>query len=148
MKYAGFWRRLAAYILDTLPIVIITAATFYFFLGFDVTLNTYLENNSVENRVNFLQERNMIRDLSFLIWLLYSMVFEASPLQGTVGKFICNIKVIDQNGHRLTYLRSFGRNIAKILSYLVLCIGFLWAAFSKKKLTWHDKIAKTYVILR
>ena len=76
------------------------------------------------------------------------MVFEASPLQGTVGKFICNIKVIDQNGHRLTYLRSFGRNIAKILSYLVLCIGFLWAAFSKKKLTWHDKIAKTYVILR
>ncbi len=148
MNSAGFWRRLAAYLLDIIPIVLLTAGVFYFFLGFDETWSAYWENRSLENRIKFLDERNLIRDSSFVIWLLYCIALEASPLQGTVGKVVCGIKVVDLDGNRLTYLRSTGRNFAKLISYIPLALGFLWAAFSKKKQAWHDIFAKTLVIIK
>ena len=148
MKYAGFSRRLGAYLLDVIPITLLTAAFFYIFLGFDQTLHTYLDDQTLENRIQFLAERNQIRDLSFLLWLLYSMALEGSPLQGTFGKMICRIKVVDQMGKRLSLTRSIGRNSAKILSYLPCGLGFLWAAFGREKQAWHDKLARTYVTFR
>ena len=148
MNYAGFWRRLAAYLLDVIPITLLTTSIFYMFLGFDETWNTYSEDPSLENKIEFLFERNNIRDLSFVIWMLYSMLLEASPLQGTVGKVVCGIKVVDQDGNRLTYVGSVKRNSAKIVSYIPIGLGFLWAAFSKKSQTWHDMIAKTFVVFR
>lgn len=148
MVYAGFWRRFLAYLLDVLPIVLIVAGVFYLFLGFDVTLQTYWEDRTLENRVRFLVERNRIRDLSFLLWVFYSMVLEASPLEGTIGKLICGIKVVDEAGRRLGPGQSVRRNFAKLASYVPLGLGFLWAAFSKTKRAWHDTAAKTYVIRR
>ncbi len=148
MTYAGFWRRLLAYLLDIIPIVLLTAGFFYVFLGFDLTLQAYNEDRTVENRVRFLVERNRVRDLSFVLWMLYSVLLEASALQGTLGKVICGIKVVDQAGGRLTLARSAKRNFAKIASYPPLGLGFLWAAFSKTKQAWHDSLAKTFVTLR
>ena len=80
-----------AYLLDVIPIVLLTAGLFYVFLGFDATVQAYLEDRTVENRARFLIERNRVRDLSFILWMLYSVVLEASPLQGTLGKLICGI---------------------------------------------------------
>ena len=100
MNYAGLGRRLAAYLLDVLPITLLTAGFFYLFLGFDETVRAYIGDRSLAHRVQFYAERNQIRDLSFLIWLVYSALLEGSPLQGTVGKLICGIKVVDTEGQR------------------------------------------------
>lgn len=145
--YAGFWRRLAAYTLDVVPITLATTGVFYFFLGFDQTWNAYWSSPGVETRAAFLDERNQIRDLSFVIWLVYSTVFEASPLQGTLGKRVLGIKVVDDEGERISVLRSVLRNVFKLSAYLSLSIGFIWAAFSRHKQAWHDYLARTYVEL-
>lgn len=61
-------------------------------------------------------------------------------------KKITGIKVSDSSGRRLTIQRSISRNLAKILSYLPLSLGFTWSLFSKNKQCWHDMLAKTFVI--
>ena len=147
MRPAGFWRRLGAYLIDIIPIALLTAVPFYLFLGFDQTWEAYREEpRDLQARVQFLSERNQIRDTAFLLWLIYSTAMEASPLQGTLGKRLAGIRVVGPDGGRLTLGRAISRNLAKLLSYLPLGLGFLWVAFSKHKHAWHDTLAKTDVI--
>ena len=124
MTYAGIWRRLAAFLIDILPITLLTAAVFSFFLGFDF---------------------DRVRNISYIIWIVYSTVFEASPSQATFGKRLMGIKVIGDSGRPLGWATAIGRNIAKILSILPLGLGFIWLLFSKEQQTWHDMLARTYV---
>ena len=42
--YASFGQRTAAFLIDIVPITVLVAVVFYVFLGFDETLNRYLEN--------------------------------------------------------------------------------------------------------
>ena len=147
MKFAGFWRRAGAYWIDVIPIALIVFLLFYFFLGFDAVLGAYFEAPSnIDKRITFLSQRNQIRDLTFVIWIVYSAIAEISSLQGTFGKKLLGIKVVDRDGHRIGFGRAFVRNISKILSLIPFGLGFLWVAFSKEKKGWHDIIAKTYVI--
>lgn len=147
MKYAGFRVRLGAYLIDFIPIVFILATVFYSFLGFDQTLIAYRVNpQDLDTRILFMSERNQIRDFSFLVWMIYAMFMEASVLQGTFGKRFVGIRVIGPDGGRISFGRSAARNLSKILSYLIVCLGFIWVAFTKQKHGWHDMIAKTDVV--
>ncbi len=147
MRLAGFWARSGAYLIDVIPIVVLTGAVFYLFLGFNETLDAYFaDSGNLEVRAQFLRERNWIRDSAFLVWLAYSVIMEASPLQGTFGKVVMRLRVVGPDGERLTLGRSAWRNFLKILSYIPLGLGFLWVAISKEKRAWHDTLAKTRVI--
>ncbi len=147
MNHAGFWKRTIAYLIDILPIVIVVAAVFYTWFGFDEIIQArWRDKGDIEARREFLQMRNWIRDLSFLIWLGYCFVMEASPMQGTIGKYMLGIKVVDQHGERLSYSRSFLRTSSKLASYAALSLGFLWIVFTKQKQGWHDKAAQTFVL--
>ena len=149
VRYAGFLPRFLAYLLDILPILSLCTFISYSYLGFGELWRVYREQpGDLESRVQFLAARNLIRDTTFLLWLIYSTVFEASRWQGTVGKRLLRICVCDQGGNRLTLGRSVRRNLAKLLSYLSLGLGFLWAAFSKNKQAWHDRIANSFVVHR
>jgi len=140
-------KRVTAYLIDMLPIVSIVAGVFYMFFGFDQTLHTYWNNRGdIAARANFLRERNYIRDGSFLFWIVYCMVLEASSLQGTLGKAAMGIKVVDENGQRLSGSHSFRRNLSKTLSMVVLALGFIWILFDKKRQGWHDKLNNTFVV--
>lgn len=147
MRHAGFWRRLSAYLIDVVPIVSLTGLVFYLFLGFDEAWAAYrAAPGNLDVRARFLMHRNEIRDSSFLLWLIYCIVMEASPRQGTLGKAALGLRVVGPTGGRLTLAGSVGRNLAKLISYLSLGVGFLWVAFSKDKLAWHDKLANTTVV--
>lgn len=96
---AGIGKRLGAYIIDIFPIVLLVFGAFYFFLGFDQTLENYLNRGTdIEPRRIFMKQRNWIREISFLIWLLYCIVMESSPQQGSYGKQLMGIKVVDEFG--------------------------------------------------
>jgi uncharacterized RDD family membrane protein YckC len=58
----------------------------------------------------------------------------------------CNLKVVVEDGERVTYMRAFGRHFAKLLSSMILAIGFIMAAFDDQKRTLHDRICETRVV--
>ena len=147
MIYAGFWRRFAAYMIDICPILVLCFLAFFFFFGFDQTVWAYLRSPSdPEIRKTFLLERGMIRNVAFVLWIIYGFLADASPLQGTLGKRLLGLRVVDEAGNRLSYSRALGRNTAKILSGIPLALGFMWAGWSKTKQAWHDSLAHCYVV--
>lgn len=145
---ASFGQRLLAYLIDALPITLIVAAVFYFFFGFDVLLHNYLERapDDLEARRAFMSQRTLIRNISFLLYMVYATVMESSPNQGTFGKRALSLSVGDYSGQRLSLKSSFIRNFGKLISISVFALGFLWVLFDKDRQGWHDKMAKTLVV--
>jgi uncharacterized RDD family membrane protein YckC len=82
-----------------------------------------------------------------LPWLYYAGM-ESSEHQATLGKLALNIRVTDIEGHRIGFLRATVRHIAKILSGMLLMIGYIMIAFTAKKQGLHDLIAGCLVVNR
>jgi len=125
-RYAGFWIRLLAYIIDA---VILGAITF--------PLVQVLQSMGIaENSTNVL---------SIAISWMYFAVFESSGWMGSPGKKALGLIVTDEQGMRLSVGRATRRYFAKILSGLLLGIGFFMIAFTDRKQGLHDKIFHTLV---
>jgi len=140
-------KRIIAYFIDIIPITLIVFGIYYFFLGFQEIFTNYLQRgDDIQPRIEFLSQRNNIRDISFLIWLLYCIILESSMLQATFGKRIMGMKVIRENGEKIDFKFALIRNMTKLLSAIIIFIGFFWILFDKKRQGWHDKIAKTLVV--
>ena len=73
---------------------------------------------------------------------------EASEYQGTVGKYALGMKVVDQNGQRITMTSSFLRTILYIIGAqgFLLCLGVVMIGFTEYKQGLHDILANTYVV--
>jgi uncharacterized RDD family membrane protein YckC len=126
-RYAGFWKRVGASLLDAvifgIPIGIIAGIMFGF------------ANQSGGSNL-----------FTFIVGLLYKTLMESSSKQGTLGKMIMGIKVTDLNGERISFGRAVGRYLASIISTIILGIGLLMAGWTKKKQALHDIIAGTLVV--
>ncbi len=147
--FAGFWRRLGAYVVDILPIMaVVLLVAFLYFDGDKVYAARFADRTDTAAQVEYSLYRITIRVLTFLIWIVYALLAEASPLQGTIGKWVFGIKVVDRNGERISFLRSITRSSTKILSYGGLCVGFIWIALNHQKRGWHDITAGTFVVHR
>jgi uncharacterized RDD family membrane protein YckC len=77
--------------------------------------------------------------------MLYFILFHAISGQ-TIGKLCMGLRLISQDGSQLSVGSAFLRSIGYILSSLPLAIGFFWAAFDRKKLAWHDRLAGSTVV--
>ena len=80
-------------------------------------------------------------------WLYFALM-ESSTRQATLGKMALDMKVTDDEGNRISFGRATGRYFAKILSALILLIGFIMVAFTDRKRGLHDMIAGTLVEIR
>ena len=146
--YAGFWRRVAAYCIDIVPIVAVVVAVAYQVGHFDdVLANHFRDRRNFPAGVKFLVAQKIVSEASFLLYILYAAFMESSRYQATAGKLVFHIKVINAIGGRPTLRNAMARNWAKLLSWCVLGLGFLAIALSQTKQGWHDKMAKTYVIM-
>jgi uncharacterized RDD family membrane protein YckC len=144
---APYGKRFLAYLIDIIIIVIIVVSVNYWFLGFDKIWSNYLNRGEdTLPREVFLKQRNVLREIAFLVWMMYCTIMEASKKQGTIGKQIMGIKVVNMLGNPLSLQQSIARNFAKIISYKVLCLGFIWILVDKMRQGWHDKMTKTYVV--
>lgn len=83
---------------------------------------------------------------AWLFAFLYWPVMHASKLQATLGKALLGLRVTGYQGNRLSFLRSLGRELAKILSGAVAMVGYIVAAFTARKQALHDLVASTYVV--
>ncbi|MEP0823148.1 MAG: RDD family protein [Ignavibacterium sp.] len=157
MTYAGFWKRFAAYLIDAL---ILGVASWIIILpvlgliGIGASSMEYTEEDmmTMDDEAAAGLAAAMI-GASMMLWIviaaagwLYFALMESSAKQATLGKMALSIIVTDVNGNRLTFGRATGRYFGKILSGLILYIGFIMAAFTEKKQALHDMIAGTLVV--
>lgn len=80
-------------------------------------------------------------------WLYYSLT-ESSFERATIGKRAVGIVVMDEQGERISFAKASARYFSKILSGIILFIGYFLAAFTKKKQALHDIIAGTIVVIK
>lgn len=78
--------------------------------------------------------------------MFYFPIFESSKYQGSIGKILLKVKVVDKEGNRLSFGHAVARSTFKLLSSLMFCIGFLMIALTKNKQGLHDIFAETYVV--
>lgn len=128
IRYAGFWKRFAARFIDWIT-MLLGGAVISALAGTD------------EGSAAFVASVMGI----IIEWLYYALM-ESSPTQGTLGKMALGIKVTDLHGNRISFGRATGRYFAKLLSLVVLGIGFLMIAFTEKKQGLHDMIAGCLVV--
>ena len=119
---ASFWRRLGALLLDGIALGIVTGI-----------LAAFMSQNAANG-------------ISTLVGLLYFTYFEGTSGQ-TLGKKALGIRVIDFGaGGPIGFGRAFIRYIGRIVSTIVLLLGYLWMLWDKEKQTWHDKFAGSVVV--
>jgi uncharacterized RDD family membrane protein YckC len=138
--YAGFWIRFLAYIVDTL---LISAVILPLGMGVGVLIAV---TDGADNASVILAFESLIRIVSIGLGWLYFSWLESSSWQATIGKKLCGLRVTDLHGNRISFGKATGRYFGKILSGLILFIGFIMAAFSEKKQALHDQLAGTLVV--
>lgn len=144
--YAGFWNRVAAAIVDGL----ITAVAGFAILGPVVVFILFSDGGRIgdpegaQTLLPMLQVVNQVVSL-FGGWLYYALM-ESSRFQGTLGKMAVQIKVTDLEGNRITFGRATGRYFGKLVSALVVFIGYIMVAFTEKKQGLHDIMAGCLVL--
>jgi len=82
-----------------------------------------------------------------LFWL-YNAGMECSPLQGTVGKLACGIKLTGLDGQRIGFWHASMRFFAQALSIMPAGAGYLIAGSTKRRQALHDLVARTLVTRR
>ena len=87
-----------------------------------------------------------VRVLNIIMVFLYYVIMTGIWGQ-TLGKKWLRIKVQTMDGQVPGYKKALIREtVGKLVSGLVLGIGYLAAIWDKDKQTWHDKMAKTVVV--
>lgn len=138
--YAGFWKRVAAYLIDYV-LVMVCNYLIAFLIGFASAKLLNLQTDDVPAGVTLLA---MLVILGFV--LLYYVYAESSPWQATVGKRILGIKVTDEHGNRISFWRSLGRRAAMAISSFTFLIGYMMCGWTARKQCLHDKIAGCLVV--
>ena len=143
-SYGGFWIRLVAYIIDA---IIVNGASFIVGLVFGAALGGGMAASGNTSPEQIAMTANVMGSgLGLLIGWLYYAVMESSASQATVGKMAFGLVVTDEQGYRIGFGRATGRFFAKILSGIILLIGFMMVGWTARKQGLHDMIAGTLVI--
>jgi uncharacterized RDD family membrane protein YckC len=140
LVYAGFWIRFAAVLIDGLLLWAVNA-------GITVAAGFSMFQSFGARPVGLSTGRIALFLVEMLIGLAYEVVL-IGAYGATLGKMACRIKVVVEDGSKVSYLRSLGRHFAKALSGFICFIGYLMAAFDEEKRALHDRICSTRVVLR
>jgi uncharacterized RDD family membrane protein YckC len=152
--YAGFWKRLVAYIIDAIVLYIP-----------QMLIMNALGNEAAQAKLQqamlaagtdlgvvmaaygqyYESMRAGVALTALLVWL-YFAICESSAWQASVGKLAVGIRVTDLEGQRISFWRALGRYAAKVLSWFILAIGFLMIGWTRRKQGLHDMLANTLVL--
>jgi len=137
-RYAGFWRRVAASMVDTLLFVPVLAIIIYLVLD-PPYFQGYLDAKfSAGNPYGFLSELLLVAVVVFF-WVRYL---------GTPGKLLLDCHIVHaQTGQPLSVGRALLRYFGYYISMLPFMLGFLWIIWDRRKQGFHDKIANSVVII-
>jgi uncharacterized RDD family membrane protein YckC len=153
-NYAGFWKRFLAVIIDGIIIGCVRWIIILPILGtMGIGVASEIQSLDGEDPATALPIVATIMAMigisaliSTAIWILYYSFMESSKFQASVGKLALGIIVTDTNGNKLDFSKAFVRNICKLISSMIMFIGYIMAGFTEKKQALHDIIASTLVV--
>ncbi len=122
LRYAGFFRRAAALVIDLALISIVTGAVSWLV-------------PSAEWQIGLL------------VFFFYNAALESSRDQATIGKRALGIFVCGADGRRLTFARAAIRTLAKLVSAAICGMGYIMPLLTPKKQALHDLITDAVVVL-
>jgi uncharacterized RDD family membrane protein YckC len=143
--YAEFWRRLLALMLDMFFLIVGWLAFLGIIYGaINLVFLVGEKSIHISMLLPFIWGFGVI--LTMVTHWFYFTVSESSSLQATFGKRIMKVIVTDLKERRITLGRANLRYFCKIISMVLLFIGFIIAGFTSKRQALHDKIAGTVVL--
>ena len=143
--FKGFWIRVVASLLDA----IILAIAFIFLAVFIL----FFFGSLFGEVAGFAMLLLFVLGAIILV-LLYKPLMEASDYQSTFGKYFLNMKIVDKEGRKITFTKSFIRTIVYLLHTAipflntVSWLAFLMIGFTEYKQGLHDFLAETYVVTK
>ena len=152
-KYAGFWLRFVAYLIDSIVIGFVYSILIVPALGIMglsiasmENLDNMSESDGIAMAAGIIGTLGTVVLISGIISILYFTIMEASKYQATLGKLALGIKVTDMEGKPLDFGKSLLRNLGKIVSQMIMMIGYIMAGLTAKKQALHDMIAGALVV--
>ena len=145
---AGFWIRAVALLIDALILSVI----FGVLGGILAALTAF----SIEDLENITDAEAMAAGgfgvtlgvIMIVVAWLYEAILTSSASGATWGKQAMGLRILRSDGVRLSFGRATARYFSKsiVTPLLPLFIGYLLAAFTRRKQALHDFIADTVVV--
>ncbi len=133
-RYAGFWIRVGASIIDSILLLFITMPLLFLLDGPQSLDPEYLGLSPMGIIIQFV--------LPVVGVILFWVYRSATP-----GKILLKLRIVNaDDGGKPSAGRFILRYVGYILSAIPLLLGYVWVAFDKRKQSFHDKIAKTVVV--
>jgi uncharacterized RDD family membrane protein YckC len=145
VAYAGFWIRVVGYLIDAIILGVVGGIVQVLVIGPMIKMpqpGVVPDLSTIGPALGALGLASLI---NIAIAACYEGFFVAN-LQATPGKMVIGVKVVRPDGSRVDLGRAFGRYFSKILSGLILCIGFIMVGFDAQKRGLHDMICDTRVV--
>jgi len=133
--YGGFWIRFVAAIIDWV-ILFVTG------MVVQMPFARMLQSRRIEETLMAL---GFVYLIDMAIGATYEGVF-VSRFGATPGKMALDLKVVRPDGGPISLGRAVGRYFAKIVSGIILAIGYIIAGFDDQKRALHDMMCDTRVI--
>lgn len=132
--YAGFLRRLGAFLVDVIILSIVNLPLSFLLTSFMTPDGRLTPMGSI------------IQLIMALIPAVYFVYFTYKK-GATPGKNVLKIKVVREDGQPLTLMNVILREtINRFVASIIFNLGYLWIIWDDKKQGWHDKLAQTIVI--
>jgi uncharacterized RDD family membrane protein YckC len=141
--YAGFRKRAAAHLIDSLVIGTIGSVIGVIIGGI---MGAALGFGGETSGGALIAIQVVVQLVSLGLTAAYYAGFHASRSMATLGKMAIGIKVVRTDGDQITLARGVGRYFATIISGLTLLIGYIMAGFTEQKRALHDMICDTLVV--
>ncbi len=146
IKLAGITKRFAAFIIDAFIISLFTVALM---IANDAIAPLYdalasVDEDTVVAAFEQLQSDMIVMNL--LISACYNVALMTWFNGQTLGKMFLRIRVIKANRRRFTLWDALLRNVFGYTVSQIFLLGYLWAIVDDYEQTWHDKMARTFVI--
>jgi uncharacterized RDD family membrane protein YckC len=149
VEYAGFWIRVVASVIDWVILLIVEMIVQYaIFRGSMKIPQVQPSDDPGQVLAQFgalIGAIGLLSAINTAVNCAYEAIFVAK-MQATPGKMALGLKVVRPDGSAVGLGRAAGRYFAKILSALILMIGYIMVAFDAQKRGLHDMICDTRVI--
>lgn len=133
--------RAAGFVIDSL--VLLGLAVLLVTVGLMVSgIDTSGSQNDIERRVGDLYP--LLYVVEGIVQFCYNLVW--NTLGWSPGKRMLRLRTVDAAGNAPGLRRGAVRTLGSMLSSSFFGLGYVWAVWDREHRTWHDRIAKTYVV--